>query len=486
MSAAAIFEKWADFGLADVITFDRLGQVKDAHCGILSGIAAGDDIFEKLPVLRGCEDLFETESSGDYPLSLQGVSLIGRDIDTALDFRIGRDRSGSEGYVLVSPAAGRTGTAEKLIQERRRARHLQDQIDKERLRFERIYRRSPIIAFAVNEKRQLIAMTEKLEHWIGSSMPFHSWVSDFIASIADKPVEARSAEAQGSLIVPVSIAGTGVALVHVFFDDVTVLDGQNHRYYVLENVTHLYAAYQTAERQRKELELRTHDVLKSNMRLQQFAHLAAHDLLGPVGRIASFAELIEHKMQGAADSIVPTALNAIRVSAVESVAVVRELLALAQLEASKPLSEPIDLDAILNQVTRHQSFSDPVKVRIEKLCSILGDHRLVSLILRNLISNSYKYRAQGRELEIIVRVEPVSSDFARLSVSDNGRGFKATSQNVFAAFERMATHNDIEGTGLGLFLVRDAAASMGWKAGIEATQGVGTEVQFTAIRQVCA
>ena len=126
--AGNVFESWAGSGLADVIRFDRSGQITSAHCALLSGIRVGDDVFGKLPILQGCEDIFDDAAGNAYPVSFASVRLVGQDYSGLLDFRIGRSSSADEGFVIVAPAAGHDDLAEKLVQERRQARRLQDQI----------------------------------------------------------------------------------------------------------------------------------------------------------------------------------------------------------------------------------------------------------------------------------------------------------------------------------------------------------------------
>lgn len=486
MATNSFLAAWADCGLADVIAFDPSGKVTSAACSLLLGISIGDNVFERLPILHGCEDIFDSASHADYPISFPGVCMVDRAYSSAFDFRIGHDRVNRQAYVLVTPAAGRDNTAEMLIQERRRARHLQQQIDYERAQFKRIYRQSPIAAFAVDEHDKLIAVTEKLEEWIGPETDIELWVTSLLETVDNGPGHANETGTDPSLVYPISVGGTAIVLVRLHLDIVVTKEGMNHRYYVLEDITDLYAAYQTAEQSRKALEIRTREVLVSNNRLHHFAQVAAHDLLGPIGRVASFAELIEKKVQHLTDTIVPASLNAIRVSALESVSVIRELLALAQLNNSKPAIGLVDLVDISEQIKRHHGFNEDVVIKVEAECAILGDTRLISLILRNLFSNSYKYRAKDRQLEIVIRSQAKDDESATLLVRDNGNGFSLNSEKVFGAFVRSDEHAEIEGTGLGLSMVKDAASAMGWQTTIKSITSEGTDVVFTGVRQFCA
>lgn len=102
---------------------------------------------------------------------------------------------------------------------------------------------------------------------------------------------------------------------------------------------------------------------------------------------------------------------------------------------------------------------------------VMSDSMLLEGILRNLIGNSIKYTHRGGK--ILVGCRRLESGI-RIEVHDTGVGIApANMSRIFNAFERLGT--DVpEGLGLGLFIVRHAAASLGHRIDVRSTEGKGS------------
>lgn len=93
-------------------------------------------------------------------------------------------------------------------------------------------------------------------------------------------------------------------------------------------------------------------------------------------------------------------------------------------------------------------------------------------ILYNLLSNAIKFTAPDRTPEIHVKTED-SGDFTLLSVKDNGLGIEEDKQqDIFSKFTRV--RQDVEGTGVGLYIVSKMIANHGGKIEVESKVDTGT------------
>lgn len=102
----------------------------------------------------------------------------------------------------------------------------------------------------------------------------------------------------------------------------------------------------------------------------------------------------------------------------------------------------------------------------------LGDRRRVEQIVTNLVANALKFTPSGGRVEIEGRVEGV---VALLTVRDDGAGIAADDRvRIFERFHRMAAHERITGTGLGLPIARDLARRMGGDLDVASVQGAGS------------
>jgi signal transduction histidine kinase len=94
-------------------------------------------------------------------------------------------------------------------------------------------------------------------------------------------------------------------------------------------------------------------------------------------------------------------------------------------------------------------------------------------ILFNLISNALKFRSPERDciIDIWTRLE---EPYVKLTVKDNGVGIhERHHEQLFSMFKRF--HDHVDGTGIGLYMVKRMVENAGGKIEVESKEGVGTE-----------
>ncbi len=479
---AVSLEAWAEAGLCDFVIFDSKGIVTSAYSRLLSAIAVGDDIFAKLPVLHGYEDFLDVQQQSSLPLIFDGVRLPGLESDQILDFRLGRHSDRSSGLLLVLANSSYTGITAENMRDSRKANFLEGLLQKERSRFKEIYHNSPIASFAVESNGSLIAVSEKFQDWIGYQTDPADWIGKFCKVHQETWIKATDAETgRASFEATVSVCHDQTAIVEVFVQVIPGVDESPETFVAIHDVTNRKKLVAELERHRRDLAETAEMLTHSNRRLEQFAHIAAHDLLGPLGRMSSFSEIIELELGISASTMVTTAVNAIKISALEGIELVTDLLTLAKLEHFKPEWEEIDVERMIRHVASLLSLSAPLDLQFTGVRLIRADARLLRLIARNVLSNSFKYRKHDVPLLVTVSLLESSTGYVQLILSDNGTGFDSAEADAFAAFSRMREHASVEGTGLGLAMVKDAADILGWRAGIFSKRNVGTTLKFEGI-----
>lgn len=101
-------------------------------------------------------------------------------------------------------------------------------------------------------------------------------------------------------------------------------------------------------------------------------------------------------------------------------------------------------------------------------------------IMYNLVSNALKYKASGRTPKIFIKTEKINNTVL-LSIKDNGRGIAKDKQEaIFSRYTRIS--EDVEGTGVGLFIVKRMVEESGGKIEVESCLGEGStfKVYFKA------
>jgi light-regulated signal transduction histidine kinase (bacteriophytochrome) len=110
---------------------------------------------------------------------------------------------------------------------------------------------------------------------------------------------------------------------------------------------------------------------------------------------------------------------------------------------------------------------------------VRGDHRLLRVLLENLLGNAFKFTQKEREATIEFGAVTRDGGVAYY-VRDNGVGFdEAYATKLFGAFQRLHGSEDFEGTGIGLATVQRIVGRHGGKAWAEGAVGKGASFFFT-------
>jgi light-regulated signal transduction histidine kinase (bacteriophytochrome) len=119
-----------------------------------------------------------------------------------------------------------------------------------------------------------------------------------------------------------------------------------------------------------------------------------------------------------------------------------------------------------------EEFSAPLNIRRinwqepPSTIKINADRLSMIRAFRNFVDNSLKYG--GERLSKIWTGYQESEHFHIFSFGDNGKGLKEVdSENIFSAFQRNETSKGIEGSGLGLTIVKEIAEQHGGKVWVE-------------------
>ena len=113
------------------------------------------------------------------------------------------------------------------------------------------------------------------------------------------------------------------------------------------------------------------------------------------------------------------------------------------------------------------------KVHVDALISEINISRKnLKSIIYNLLSNAIKYRSDEREPIIYIKTEKSEGEIL-LIVRDNGLGMDPQNlEKIFTLFKRL--HSHVEGTGIGLYIVKRIIDNMGGKITVESKVNEGS------------
>ena len=210
-----------------------------------------------------------------------------------------------------------------------------------------------------------------------------------------------------------------------------------------------------------------------------FVSTIAHELRTPLTGLRGYLELILGG--GVADPAVERDFLERSRSIVGSMGeLVGDLLELSRLESGTLGLEigPFSVAEACSQVAasllpiaieRRISLTTSLPARLRVACA---DRRRVEQIVTNLVANALKFTPSGGSVEIHARFERL---VALVVVRDDGAGIPADDRGrIFERFHRMAAHERITGTGLGLPIARDLARRMGGDLEVASVAGSGS------------
>lgn len=201
-------------------------------------------------------------------------------------------------------------------------------------------------------------------------------------------------------------------------------------------------------------------------RLRGFNHALSHELRNEIGAILGAARMLREafvlESPAERDRFVDMVIdNAERVEHL-----VGNLLELSRMEGEARRHRNVLLRHAAEEAARSlRDFADArdVDVRIDELPPLEVNAAVVELALCNLMANSIKYHDPGAtERWVCVRSRPgTEADCVVVEVVDNGRGVPEEDRpRLFEQFFRSGAASDVDGTGLGLHLVRSALHSV--------------------------
>jgi signal transduction histidine kinase len=245
---------------------------------------------------------------------------------------------------------------------------------------------------------------------------------------------------------------------------------------LIENVTERLRTQEALARYTLELE-------RSNRELDDFAYVASHDLKAPLRDIDSLATWInedatEHLPDGSKRH-----LSTIRDRIARMEQLLEDLLQYSR--AGRRFHEPeaFDLRTVVANVLMVAAPPSGFEVVVTGESVALNAPRVpLELVLRNLVANAVKHHhlSQGR---IEIALAP-GDEQVEIAIRDDGPGIPAEFHGrVFRMFQTLRPRDEVEGSGIGLAIVKKVVEAHGGAVTLESAPGKGSTFRFTWPRE---
>lgn len=189
--------------------------------------------------------------------------------------------------------------------------------------------------------------------------------------------------------------------------------------------------------------------------LDTFSYTISHDLRTPLTSIKTYAELLLKNKS--IDDNGRKMLDRILTGADKMNFLIKEILNLARVGRSDVIFETVDMPLLLKEITTEvwTAFkADNAELILGQLPDLKGDNTMIAQVFTNLISNAVKYSSMVEKPKIEV-FGSVNDDETVYAIRDNGMGIdNRYYDRVFELFKRMDNVKDIDGTGVGLAIVK--------------------------------
>ncbi|HEY7490074.1 MAG TPA: CHASE domain-containing protein, partial [Candidatus Tectomicrobia bacterium] len=240
------------------------------------------------------------------------------------------------------------------------------------------------------------------------------------------------------------------------------------------------------ERRRAEAELaRTNAELRSsNQELEQFAYVASHDLKAPLRGIAHLTTWIEEDLTDVLESDLRQKMGLLRGRVRRLETLLDDLLEYSRVGRVTETVKVVDTRALVTDVTTLLAPPEGFSVIIaETLPTFDTAEKPLRQVFMNLLSNAIKHhdRPDGH-IEVTVQDQ---SEYYEFLVTDDGPGISPVFHTrIFQMFQTLKSRDEVEGSGMGLALVKKVVEGQGGAIHVESDDTHrGTTMRFTWRKQ---
>jgi len=203
----------------------------------------------------------------------------------------------------------------------------------------------------------------------------------------------------------------------------------------------------------KRVHERTEELMIVNKELESFSYSVSHDLRAPLRAINGNATILEEDYLEKLDEDGVKVIHSILRSSKKMGVLIDDLLAFSKLGRKQVTLSSINMKELVQSILEElldENIRHRTTVNLKPLPPVQGDYSLIKQVWINLFSNAIKYSGNKAKVEIEIGAFE-KNNMVVYYVKDNGVGFDMQYYNkLFGVFQRLHSHEEFEGTGIGL------------------------------------
>ncbi|GEM_PF-2029724 len=232
----------------------------------------------------------------------------------------------------------------------------------------------------------------------------------------------------------------------------------------------------------KRVKDRTSQLEEANKELEAFTYTVSHDLRAPLRAITGFSRIVVEEYKQVFDQEGMRLLKVIQDNAQNMDTLITDLLEFSRTsraDLNKNNTNMYEMAKSVFQDVCPAKCSDKVEFSVSILPNAYADSNMMKLVIQNLLSNAIKYSisSQNPKIEMGSYTHQGETVFY---VKDNGMGFNpAYSHKLFEVFQRLHKDSTIEGTGVGLAIVKRVITRHGGRVWAKGEENKGATFYFS-------
>lgn len=251
---------------------------------------------------------------------------------------------------------------------------------------------------------------------------------------------------------------------------------------ISRDITERKKSEDALERANEKLRSKAQELELAYRDMESFSYAISHDLKAPARRIRDFSETALKECSGRLDDNGRHMLKRIKVNAANMAQLIEDLLSFSRVSRTEIVKSEIDMESLGNQVCEELKTDigeRQVTIDIKRLPTAHGDLSMMHQVLSNLFSNALKFTKMRAQALIEMGGREKDGEDVYY-VRDNGIGFDMRyADKLFGLFQRIHSDKEIEGTGVGLVIVKKIIEKQGGRVWAEGKLNEGATFYFS-------
>ena len=224
---------------------------------------------------------------------------------------------------------------------------------------------------------------------------------------------------------------------------------------------------------------RTQELVQRNQDLDRFAYVASHDLKSPLRAIDNLAHWIAQDTRELLPAASQEHLRKMRSRIKRMEKLLDDLLAYSRSARHQYPTELVDTAQLIDDIVNLLAIPEAFTITTEAPLPVLVTARVpLEVVLRNLLANAIKHHARV-DGKVLVAADD-QGDMIEFTVQDDGPGIAEKHHTrIFEIFQTLQPRDVMEGSGMGLAIVKRFVESRGGTIRVASVEGQGATFRFT-------